>query len=398
MDECAIRSTVFGPDLGYVADTEIARWEWRLGESSDPAVTLETFLRSYGLPAHDLYTFPPRDNEPEPSRVTAFSHNARAQLFFSATGCAVLAGLPTGAPSPTPHIPDVVAIIHAGVTDSSNSKPDRGEPLTLGAWQPSWTPSAHSTAIEDVKQAIKRGSVYQANVVGHRQAPYTGDATPALRAVAGLPEATYGGIIAGHDWALATATPELLLEVENGTITTRPIKGTRPATQQGRVELLASSKERAEHIMIVDLMRNDLALVAEIGSVQVKELFKIRRWSGLWQAESVVQAKLKHGTGLSRIIKALCPGGSVTGAPKRAAMALLAQLEPVGRGPSMGALGWLTPKKLTLGLTIRTVAASQGQLHVWAGGGITIDSESAAEVAEAEAKAAPLLKILADDY
>jgi para-aminobenzoate synthetase component 1 len=171
---------------------------------------------------------------------------------------------------------------------------------------------------------------------------------------------------------------------------TRPIKGTRKATPAGRVELLGSAKERAEHVMIVDLERNDLARVAAVGSVTVDELFAVRQWCDLWQAESRITARLADGVGLAEVLAAVLPGGSVTGAPKVAALAEIARLEPVGRGPSMGALGWLDHNGLDLGLTIRTVAADSDRLHVWAGGGITWDSEPEAEVAEAAAKAAPL--------
>ena len=101
---------------------------------------------------------------------------------------------------------------------------------------------------------------------------------------------------------------------------TRPIKGTRPATAAGRRELLASAKERAEHVMIVDLERNDLARVARTGSVRVDELFAVRRWCDLWQAESAVSAELADGVGLADLLRAICPGGSVTGAPKLAAL------------------------------------------------------------------------------
>ena len=176
---------------------------------------------------------------------------------------------------------------------------------------------------------------------------------------------------------------------------TRPIKGTRPATEEGRTQLLASAKERAEHIMIVDLERNDLAHVALTGSVDVSELFAVRRWCDLWQAESRVTARLAPEVSLPDVLRAICPGGSVTGAPKLAALAQIAALEPVGRGPSMGALGWLDHHRLELGLTIRTAAADGQRLHLWAGGGITWDSDPAAEVAEAAAKAAPLKAALA---
>jgi para-aminobenzoate synthetase component 1 len=135
--------------------------------------------------------------------------------------------------------------------------------------------------------------------------------------------------------------------------------------------------------------------VARIGSVRVDELFGLRRWCGLWQAESTVSARLCDGVGLAALLRAVCPGGSVTGAPKLAALAEIARLEPVGRGPSMGALGWVGHDGIRLGLSIRTVAADDTHVHLWAGGGITWGSDPDAEVAEAAAKAAPIRTALA---
>jgi len=183
--------------------------------------------------------------------------------------------------------------------------------------------------------------------------------------------------------------------VAGGVARTSPVKGTRPATAAGRRALLASAKERAEHIMIVDLERNDLGRLAVPGTVRVESLFGLREWSGLWQAESTVAARLRPGTGLAALLRALLPGGSVTGAPKLAAVGLAAALEPVGRGPAMGAFGFVTADRVDLGLTIRTIAAARGRLHLWAGGGVTWDSDPEAEVAEAHAKADPLLHAIA---
>ncbi|GFJ95783.1 hypothetical protein Prum_094250 [Phytohabitans rumicis] len=197
-------------------------------------------------------------------------------------------------------------------------------------------------------------------------------------------------MLTGAGWAIGCASPETLVEVAGGRVTTRPIKGTRPATATGRRELLASPKERAEHVMIVDLERNDLARVARTGSVRVDELYAIRRWCDLWQAESVVSAVPADGLGLADLLRAVCPGGSVTGAPKLSALERIAALEPVGRGASMGGLGWVGPDRIDLGLTIRTAAVDADRVHVWAGGGITWGSDPDAEVAEAAAKAAPL--------
>jgi para-aminobenzoate synthetase component I len=267
--------------------------------------------------------------------------------------------------------------------------------LSLGEWATTWPDTAHAAAIRMVRAAIDKGEVYQVNVVGHRSAPYTGDPGAALRAVAALPGAAYGGGLSGEGWAVASASPECLLTVAGGELVTRPIKGTRPATPAGRAELRTDAKERAEHVMIVDLERNDLSRVAVVGSVAVPELFSVRRWCGLWQAESTVSARLRPGTGLVEVLRAVLPGGSVTGAPKLAALNQIAALEPVGRGPAMGAMGFFTSERLDLGLTIRTVAADGDRLHVWAGGGITRGSDPDREVAEAHAKAAPVLAALA---
>jgi para-aminobenzoate synthetase component I len=268
-------------------------------------------------------------------------------------------------------------------------------PYRLGAWIAGWTEQDHANAVAAVRDAIAAGDVYQVNVVGHAAAAYEGDPLPALARLAGVRGAHYAGLLTGSDWAIACASPETLVEVRDAVALTRPIKGTAPATAAGRRALLSSEKERAEHIMIVDLERNDLAHVAEIGSVSVPELFHLRHWGDLWQAESTVRARLRPGTGLAALLRAVCPGGSVTGAPKLAALAQIAALEPVGRGASMGVLGWVGPDHIDLGLTIRTVAATPTHLHLWAGGGITWGSDPSAEVAEAAAKAAPIRRLLA---
>jgi para-aminobenzoate synthetase component 1 len=316
-----------------------------------------------------------------------------AALYVSAAAGSVMAGGPPGAPSPVPDIPDVYAVVyvHAPVVP----RPPEPPGWRLGGWRESWTPDQHAAAVVAVRESIARGDVYQVNVVGHASAAYAGEPGPALARVAALPGARYGGVLAGDGWALATASPETLVEVRGGRVVTRPIKGTRAATDAGRRELLASAKERAEHVMIVDLERNDLARLPGVGPVRVDELFAVRRWCDLWQAESVVSAEITGRLGLPELLRALCPGGSVTGAPKRAALAEIARLEPVGRGVSMGALGWVGTDHVDLGLSIRTVAVAGGRAHVWAGGGITWGSDPAAEVDEAAAKSAPVRAALA---
>ncbi|HEX6873885.1 MAG TPA: chorismate-binding protein [Micromonosporaceae bacterium] len=379
---------------------EWSRLQWSVGDGDDPGTLANAFLHSYGLalPASTSW------NAPITQRVHREGGVCGASLFLSAAGAAAMIGAPPGAPSPAPAVPDLAVVVYghhrAALADQAGTSgpvpPAAGATSwSVGQWQPSWSPDDHAAAVVAVREAIARGDVYQVNLVGHASARYVGDPGPALRRLIGLPGARYGRIMSGPGWAIASASPELLIRVRGGMVETRPIKGTRPATGAGRQELLSSAKERAEHIMIVDLERNDLAQVARTGTVTVPELFAVRRWADLWQAESRVVARLADGVDLAGLLRAVCPGGSVTGAPKRAALAHIAALEPVGRGASMGALGWLDQDQLELGLTIRTVAVDAQRLHLWAGGGITWDSDPVAEVAEAAAKAAPVRAALA---
>ncbi|KKK07693.1 chorismate-binding protein [Micromonospora sp. HK10] len=364
---------------------ERARLEWRVGDGGDPTTLVEDFLAAHGVDLRDLA----RPARHDPDGVCG------AALHLSAAAGAYAAGGPTGAPTPAPALPDLVVVVHGHADRPAPPAAARPAGWWLGDWRDSWTPGDHAAAVTAVRAAIGRGDVYQVNLVGHAAAAYTGDPLPALARLAALPGARYGGALSGLGWALGCASPETLIAVEDGRLVTRPIKGTRPATEAGRRELLASAKERAEHVMIVDLERNDLARVARTGSVRVDELFAVRRWCDLWQAESTVSAAPADGLGLAALLRAVCPGGSVTGAPKLAALAQIADLEPVGRGAGMGALGWVGPGRVDLGLTIRTAAADAERLHLWAGGGITWGSDPAAEVAEAAAKAAPIRALLA---
>jgi len=307
-------------------------------------------------------------------------------LLIGAVACARLAGVPVGASSPT-SVPEVVAVAYR--------RGGSGPPATggggVGEWRTAWTDTEHAAAVERVREAIGRGDVYQANVVGHRTAAVTGDPLALTAAVAALPGASYGGTLSGDGWAVGSASPEQLVRVVGERITTVPVKGT--SSESGA--LLTSVKDQAEHVMIVDLARNDLARLARTGSVEVEQLYAVSEWSGLWHAASRVAARLEPDVGVLDVLRAVAPGGSVTGAPKHAACELLARIEPFGRGPSMGAFGFVWPGGMDLGLTIRTVAVSDGVAHLWAGGGITWGSSVVQEVAEAHAKAAPVQRALA---
>ena len=359
---------------------EVDRMSWGPGE--DWTTGLEDVLRDFGVAP-----LGPLDAEPGSNGVVAVG------LLVGAAAAARAAGAPTGRRSPCAAVPEVVAVAYR-LGERSDDPPG----LVGGAagpFEPSWDDVEHAAAVEAVRAAIGRGDVYQVSVVGHRSAAWVGDPGAVAEVVAVGPHAgRWAGSLHGPGWAVATASPERLLSVIDGVARTGPVKGTRPAGAVGEGELRASVKERAEHVMIVDLARNDLGRVATVGTVGVEQLYALVPWAGLVHAESTVRADLRPGTTLGDLLRAVLPGGSVTGAPKLAALAQVAALEPVGRGPSMGAFGLLRPGRVDLALTIRTAAVADGRVHLWAGGGVTWSSDPAAEVAEAHAKAAPLAAAL----
>jgi para-aminobenzoate synthetase component 1 len=255
--------------------------------------------------------------------------------------------------------------------------------VRIGQWARSWTEAEYADAVEAVRAAIGRGDVYQVNLVQHLQAELDGDAPGLARALAPFRPRVFEG----DGWAIVSASPELFLSRRGRTARTEPIKGTRPLGEH-----VEGEKDAAEHVMIVDLERNDLSRVCEPGSVRWPELMAERELAGVTHLVSTVEGTLREGVGLAELLAATFPGGSVTGAPKIAALDLIAALEPVGRGASMGALGTVRGNgDLDLALTIRTFAVADGRIHLWVGGGIVWDSDPEAEVEESWTKARPLL-------
>ena len=260
----------------------------------------------------------------------------------------------------------------------------------VGEWEQTWTAAEYRGAVEEVRDAIVRGDVYQVNVVQHLRAPFAGDPrvlAARLEPLRPLVPAPF--VVDG--WAVVSASPELFLARRGDRIWTMPIKGTRP--RGAAAELRASEKDAAEHVMIVDLERNDLSRVCRPGSVRWPELMVTRELAGVEHMVSTVEGRLRKGVTLAEILAATFPGGSVTGAPKIAAVDFIAELEPVGRGAAMGALGLIRGNgDLELALTIRTFAIAEGAIHLWVGGGVVWDSDPAGEVGESWTKARPLLE------
>ena len=263
----------------------------------------------------------------------------------------------------------------------------------LGPWSTTWCAREYQSAIESAQAAITRGDVYQINLVQHLSAPFEGDPLGCASALAQLGPRAPSPLV-GHGWTIASASPELFLARRGDRVWTKPIKGTRSLGSPE--QLTSSAKERAEHVMIVDLERNDLSRVCMPGSVRWPELMVERPLAGVSHLESRVEGELRPGIGLAELLEATFPGGSVTGAPKISALDHIAALEPVGRGAAMGALGTVYPNgDFDLSLTIRTFSIAEGTAHLWVGGGIVADSDPAAEVDESWVKARPLLDALA---
>jgi para-aminobenzoate synthetase component 1 len=289
--------------------------------------------------------------------------------------------------------PEPAALPLAACRISDVGKPSAAPgPYRIGTWQQTWSTTAYRQAVQRVRASIAAGEVYQVNLVQHLSAPFEGDPAGVSAALA-----THGPLVPapllGQGWSIMSASPELFLGREGRRLWTQPIKGTRPSGEAAA--LRASAKDAAEHVMIVDLERNDLGRVCEPGSVHVTELMQARTMAGVEHLVSSVEGRLRADASWARIMAAMFPGGSVTGAPKIAALDHISDIEPVGRGAAMGALGTVWPNgDFEMALTIRTFAVTAGRIHFWVGGGIVWDSEADAEVEESWVKARPLLASL----
>jgi para-aminobenzoate synthetase component 1 len=287
--------------------------------------------------------------------------------------------------APAPPEPCSLPAVAYEITSPDETATTSGH-YAIGDWHATWSESEYADAVDAVRAAIAEGDVYQVNLVQHLRAEFDGDPAGLAAALAPL-RPLEPRPLQGDGWTIVSASPELLLSRRGSRVRTSPIKGTRPAGVP-----VESPKDAAEHMMIVDLERNDLSRVARAGSVAWPELLVERELAGVTHLVSTVEAELHDDVTLTELLEAVLPGGSVTGCPKIAALDLIAQLEPVGRGASMGALGRIQPNgDVDLALTIRTFAVVEGSIHLWVGGGIVWDSDPVEEVEESWVKARPLL-------
>lgn len=264
------------------------------------------------------------------------------------------------------------------------------------AWHTSLDKSAFMTGVDEIRSAIAAGDVYQVNLTRVLVAPLPAGADVAALGAAlaeGNP-APFSAVVRLPEQGIhvASASPERFLERDGNRVWSSPIKGTAATSN----EFLA--KDRAENVMIVDLVRNDLGRVCEWGSVTVPSLCSVEEHPGLAHLVSTVEGRLRPGLGWAEAIAATFPPGSVTGAPKVSALQQIAALEPADRGIYCGAVGWVDAdnRRGALNVAIRTFWFAEDEVRFGTGGGITWDSDPAGEWAETELKARRLLRVAAN--
>ena len=280
-----------------------------------------------------------------------------------------------------------------------------GEPMNKAALQElpsSVTREEFQSLVRRAKEYIRQGDILQVVLSQRLQVPFAGDPFQVYRRLRRINPSPYLYYLDLGDVAIAGSSPEMLVRVENGMAETRPIAGTRPRGASAGVdealaaELLVDPKERAEHVMLVDLGRNDLGRVCKPGTVTVPQFMVVEKYSHVMHLVSAVRGNLAEGRTAFDALKACFPAGTVSGAPKVRAMEIIEELEPESRGPYAGAVGYLGYNgNLDTAITIRTIVFHRGYAYVQAGAGIVADSDPEREYQETLNKARALLQTLA---
>ena len=279
----------------------------------------------------------------------------------------------------------------------------RERPVWVGTFQPAPPGGAgHMTAIDECRERIAAGEIFQANLCLRVEAQWQGDPLDLFARTAGTLEPRHAGLVTGPWGAVCSLSPELFLRRRGREVVSEPIKGTAPRelaaglegtrAEDTRAALAASGKDRAENVMIVDLMRNDLGRVCEYGSIRVPTLTEPRPAPGVWHLVSTVTGTLRPEAGDADLLRASFPPGSVTGAPKIQAMRVIAELEAGGREAYTGAVGYASPVAgLELNVAIRTLELRGERIWMGAGGGIVAESVAERELEECFVKARPVI-------
>jgi para-aminobenzoate synthetase component 1 len=261
----------------------------------------------------------------------------------------------------------------------------------------------YADAFARIKHYLKEGDCYQINLTQRFVSPCQGNPWIAYRALRRINAAPFSAYLNFPAVQVLSSSPERFLKVCNGRVETKPIKGTRPRKtdpvldNQQIIALAASEKDRAENVMIVDLLRNDIGKICRDGSVAVPELFAVESYATVHHLVSTVTGTLPADRHALDLLRSCFPGGSITGAPKIRAMEIIEELEPHRRGIYCGAIGYIGfDGNMDTNIAIRTLIHNQGNIRFWVGGGIVNDSEENSEYQECFDKAAALLQMLAE--
>ncbi len=259
----------------------------------------------------------------------------------------------------------------------------------------------YAAAFRAVQEHIRRGDCYQVNLTQRFETEAEGDAWHAYLRLRGINPAPFAAYLDLPDGKIVCSSPERFLRLRGGQVETKPIKGTRPRSadpardQALADELRTSAKDRAENVMIVDLLRNDLGKCCVPGSVRATKLFDIESFASVHQLVSTVEGELAPGKHALDLVAACFPGGSITGAPKVAAMKIIEELEPQRRSVYCGSIGYVGfDGNMDLNIAIRTLVQQGGRIYTWAGGGVVADSKVDAEYQESLDKAAAMLAVM----
>ena len=269
------------------------------------------------------------------------------------------------------------------------------------AWQANLTQSEYFAQFAQIQQYLQSGDCYQINLAQRFSAQYQGDEWQAYLALRKTNAAPFSAFLRLTKGVVLSMSPERFIELKQRIVETKPIKGTKPRfadpilDQQSAAALQLSPKDRAENVMIVDLLRNDLGKVCKTGSVKVPALFSIESFPAVHHLVSTIVGELADEIQAADLLKAAFPGGSITGAPKIRAMQIIEELEPCRRSVYCGAIGYISQHgHMDTNIAIRTLVCAEQQIHCWAGGGIVADSNAASEYQETFDKVARILPVL----
>lgn len=287
------------------------------------------------------------------------------------------------------------------LTQRSGEQNKSGMPhYDIGTFKPDWKRSQYQRAFDKVIHYVHAGDCYQVNLAQRFRAPFAGDPLSAFLQVSEALNPAYAAYIDNGSQQVLSFSPELFVSILGKSIQSDPIKGTRPRGTDPQMDfslkqaLQNSEKDRAENLMIVDLLRNDLGKHAVTGSVKVPELFRLETHPNVHHLVSTIRAQLKDDADPESVLQACLPGGSITGAPKIRAMEIIQELESAERDAYCGSIFLNWKEQLVSNITIRTAMISQGEIALWGGGGIVADSNADEEYRESLVKIDHIVRAL----